>query len=170
MDKKNNLVLIGMPGVGKSTAGVILAKVAGYDFVDADLLIQKEYGKKLSRIISEVGVQGFIEIENRVNASIRTQHSVIATGGSVVYGKEAMEHLASIGTVIYLKTSFDILNERLRNLRSRGVVLRKGQTLKMIYDERCPLYERYADVVIDQDGKSIEDTVAEIVKAVGLEN
>ena len=101
--KKENIVLIGMPGVGKSTIGVVLAKVLGYEFIDADLLIQKAEGKLLREIIEEKGTDGFIEVENRVNSQIRTTHSVIATGGSVVYGKEAMEHLGSIGTIVYLK-------------------------------------------------------------------
>ena len=94
--KKNNIVLIGMPGVGKSTVGVILAKVLGYEFVDSDLVIQKEEGKLLKEIIAEVGPEGFIEVENRINASLEAKHSVIATGGSVVYGKEAMQHLKEI--------------------------------------------------------------------------
>ena len=100
---RDNIVLIGMPGVGKSTIGVVLAKVLGYQFVDADLLIQEAEGKLLSELIEENGTDGFIEIENRVNSQIQTHRSVIATGGSVVYGKEAMEHLKSIGTVVYLK-------------------------------------------------------------------
>ena len=105
---KNNIVLIGMPGVGKSTIGVILAKVLGYQFVDADLLIQQQEGKLLKDIIAEVGTEGFIQVENRVNASIQAERTIIATGGSVVYGKEAMEHLKCIGTVVYLKVSFEI--------------------------------------------------------------
>ncbi len=157
--EKTNIILIGMPGVGKSTAGVILAKVIGYQFVDADLLIQEQEGRKLSQIIADVGVDGFVKVEERVNASIDTKRCVIATGGSVVYGAEAMEHLREIGTVIYLKSSFRILRKRLRNLRSRGVVLKEGQTLRDIYEERVPLYEKYADIVVNQDYKSIEDSV-----------
>ena len=159
MNKKTNIVLIGMPGVGKSTAGVVLAKVGGYQFVDADLLIQKAEGKKLSQIIEEAGVDGFIEVENRVNASIRAKNSVIATGGSVVYGEAAMKHLRNIGTVVYLQTSYRILSNRLRNLKSRGVVLREGQTLKSLYDERIPLYEKYADIVVNLDHLGVEETV-----------
>ena len=103
-----NIVLIGMPGVGKSTAGVVLAKVLGYEFIDADLIIQQQEGKLLREIIAEVGTDGFIEVENRVNSQIEVEKSVIATGGSVVYGKEAMQHLREIGTVVYLKVSYDI--------------------------------------------------------------
>ena len=114
---RDNIVLIGMPGVGKSTVGVVLAKALGYQFVDADLLIQEAEGKLLSELIEEHGTDGFIEIENRVNSQIQTHRSVIATGGSVVYGKEAMEHLKSIGTVVYLKQNLRVLQRRLRNLK-----------------------------------------------------
>ena len=122
--KKENIVLIGMPGVGKSTIGVVLAKVIGYAFIAADLLIPNAEGKLLREIIEEKGTDGFIEVENRVNSQIRTTHSVIATGGSVVYGKEAMEHLGSIGTIVYLKQNLKPLERRLRNIKGRGVVLK----------------------------------------------
>ena len=112
-----NIVLIGMPGVGKSTAGVVLAKVLGYEFIDADLIIQQQEGKLLREIIAEVGTDGFIEVENRVNSQIEVEKSVIATGGSVVYGKEAMQHLREIGTVVYLKVSYDILEKRLHDIK-----------------------------------------------------
>ena len=138
---RDNIVLIGMPGVGKSTIGVVLAKVLGYQFVDADLLIQEAEGKLLSELIEENGTDGFIEIENRVNSQIQTHRSVIATGGSVVYGKEAMEHLKSIGTVVYLKQNLRVLQRRLRNLKGRGVVLKEGQTLVDLYKERTVLYD-----------------------------
>ena len=153
---RDNIVLIGMPGVGKSTVGVVLAKALGYQFVDADLLIQEAEGKLLSELIEEHGTDGFIEIENRVNSQIQTHRSVIATGGSVVYGKEAMEHLKSIGTVVYLKQNLRVLQRRLRNLKGRGVVLKEGQTLVDLYKERTVLYEKYADIVVDQEGKDLE--------------
>lgn len=156
---KKNIVLIGMPGVGKSTAGVVLAKVMGYQFIDADLLIQQQEGKLLHEIISEVGTEGFIQVENRVNSQIQVEKSVIATGGSVVYGKEAMEHLKSIGVVVYLKVSYEILEQRLSDIKGRGVVLRDGQTLADLYEERCTLYEKYADVVVDEEGLSVEETI-----------
>ena len=161
----NNIVLIGMPGVGKSTVGVILAKELGYQFVDADLLIQKQENRLLKEIIASEGVDGFIAIENQVNASIRAERTVIATGGSVVYGKEAMEHLKKIATVIYLKLSYQSLRKRLGNLKNRGVVLRNGQTLKDLYEERVALYEQYADVIIDEENKGIEETLQCIVDA-----
>lgn len=162
-DNMKNIVLIGMPGVGKSTIGVILAKELGYQFVDADLLIQKQEKRLLKEIISEEGIEGFIAIENQVNASIQTEHTVIATGGSVVYGKEAMEHLGEIATVIYLKLSYKALRKRLGNLKNRGVVLREGQTLKDLYEERTVLYEKYADLTIDEENKNLEETLQSIM-------
>lgn len=160
----NNIVLIGMPGVGKSTVGVILAKELGYQFVDADLLIQKREKRLLKEIIASEGVDGFIEIENQVNASIEAEQTVIATGGSVVYGMEAMKHLKEIATVVYLKLSYKALRKRLGDLKNRGVVLRDGQTLKDLYEERVVLYEKYADITIDEENKGIEETLQCIVK------
>lgn len=152
----DNIILIGMPGVGKSTLGVVLAKVMGYQFVDADLLIQNQEKRRLHQIISQEGVEGFKAIENRVNASIEAEKTVIATGGSVVYCEEAMEHLKSIGKVVYLKLSLKALSRRLGNLKGRGVLLKDGQTLKDLYEERIPLYEKYADIVVDEEGKDLE--------------
>lgn len=160
---KNNIVLIGMPGVGKSTIGVILAKVLGYQFLDADLLIQKQEGKLLKDIIAEVGTDGFIEVENRVNAGIECTDTIIATGGSVIYGTQAMEHLKEIGTVVYLEVPFSILEQRLSDIKGRGVVLKDGQTLYDLYLERTPLYEKYADVRISEDGLNVEETVELLV-------
>ena len=163
--KKDNIVLIGMPGVGKSTVGVVLAKVLGYQFVDADLVIQEQEGKLLREIIAEVGTEGFIEVENRVNASLMVRHSVIATGGSVVYGAEAMEHLSQIGTVVYLSLPFEILNKRLHDIKGRGGVLREGQTLRDLFEERVPLYEKYADITVDEYGLNVEQTIEKVVAA-----
>ena len=160
----NNIVLIGMPGVGKSTVGVILAKMIGYQFIDADLLIQKQEGKLLHEIIAEKGTDGFIEIEERVNASIEASHTIIATGGSVVYGKKAMEHLSRIGTVVYLKVPYDTLEKRLEDIKGRGVVLKEGQTLRILYDERTPLYEKYADIEISEDDLNVEQTVEKLLE------
>lgn len=159
-----NIVLIGMPGVGKSTAGVILAKVLGYQFLDADLVIQEEEKRLLHEIIRDEGTDGFIEIENRVNASIDVEQSVIATGGSVVYGKEAMEHLKEIGTVVYLKLPYEQLEKRLHNIQGRGVVLRDGQNLHDLYEERVVLYEKYADVIVDEKDLNVEETIQRIVE------
>ena len=161
---KDNIVLIGMPGVGKSTVGVILAKVLGYQFVDADLVIQQQEGKLLCEIIEEVGTEGFIEVENRVNASLNVTHSIIATGGSVVYGKEAMEHLRAIGRIVYLKVSFETLEKRLADIKGRGVVLKEGQDLKALFEERSPLYEKYADIQITEGNLNVEQTVEKIIE------
>lgn len=153
----NNITLIGMPGVGKSTLGVVLAKVLGYQFIDADLLIQKAEKRKLSVIIEQEGPEGFKKIENRINASIEAENTVISTGGSVVYCEEAMEHLKSIGKVVYLKLSLKPLSRRLGNLKGRGVLLKEGQTLRDLYRERIPLYEKYADITVDEEGKNLEE-------------
>lgn len=168
MEQKTNIVLIGMPGVGKSTIGVILAKVLGYSFMDADLLIQKQEGKLLREIIEEKGTDGFIEVENRVNASIRADRAIIATGGSVVYGKEAMEHLKEIGRVVYLKVSYAILEKRLADIKGRGVVLKEGQTLETLFEERSKLYEQYADIEVSEEGLDVEQTVEKLVEALEL--
>lgn len=148
-----------MPGVGKSTVGVILAKVLGYQFLDADLLIQEQEGKLLKDIIAEVGTDGFIQVENRVNASIDCTRTIIATGGSVIYGQEAMEHLKEIGTVVYLEVPFSTIKKRLSDIKGRGVVLRDGQTLYDLFVERTVLYEKYADVRVSEDGLGVEETV-----------
>lgn len=163
----NNVILIGMPGAGKSTVGVVLAKKLGYKFIDSDLVIQERKGMLLHQIIEEKGIDGFLKIENEINESIRTEHSVIATGGSVIYGKEAMEHFKSIGKVVYLKLSYEAIEERLGDLNERGVTVREGQTLKDLYKERIPYYEKYADIVLDCEGKMIRTIVAEIGASVG---
>ncbi|MFG6333059.1 MAG: shikimate kinase [Lachnospiraceae bacterium] len=160
--EKRNITLIGMPGAGKSTVGVVLAKVLGYRFVDSDLLIQEQTGKLLHELITELGDEGFLELENRVNAGLAADRSVIATGGSAVYGEEAMEHLREISTVVYLRLSCGSLKERLGDLHERGVVLKPGQTLEDLMAARTPLYERYAHVTIDGEHMDIR----EIVKAV----
>lgn len=159
-----NIVLIGMPGSGKSTIGVVLAKVLGYEFLDSDLVIQKREGRLLSEIIEQEGVDGFLTIENDVNKSLNVNRTVIATGGSAVYGKEAMEHLKQTGTVIYLRLAYEPLRRRLGGLKKRGVVLRKGQTFRMLYDERTPLYEQYADFIIDEENQTITETLQIIQK------
>ncbi len=166
---KNNIVLIGMPGVGKSTVGVVMAKILGYSFIDSDLLIQEQEKRLLHEIISQDGIDGFIAIENQVNADIQTDNSIIATGGSVVYGKEAMEHLKEIGTVVYLKLSYPELETRLGDLERRGVVLKPGQTLTDLYQERTVLYEKYADITVLEDGQTVEDTICALKEALGIQ-
>lgn len=166
MEKKDNLILIGMPASGKSTVGVILAKVIGYDFIDSDLLIQRREGRRLSEIIAEKGIEGFLAVENSVNASIEASRSVIATGGSAVYGEEAMRHLRDLGAVIYLQVDYETIRKRLHNIRQRGVVLREGQTLEDLYRERCALYEKYADLIVREGNGEIEEVVARIIRTV----
>ena len=139
-----NIVLIGMPGVGKSTSGVILAKVMNYDF-------------------REEGIDGFNAVENRINAGIDVENTVIATGGSVIFGVDAMAHFKEIGVIVYLRISYDLLDERLGDLDERGVVHKEGQTLRDIYNERTALYEKYADVTVDLDGKDVAGTVDAVV-------
>lgn len=165
---KNNIVLIGMPGVGKSTIGVILAKQLGYEFVDSDLIIQRKENRLLHEIIEQEGVDGFIEVENSVNASLCVEKSVIATGGSAVYGREAMEHLKNIGRIVYLQLSYEALETRLGNLKGRGVVLRDGQTLKDIYEERSMLYKKYADIIVNEEDLDIEKTLQKIIECITI--
>ena len=163
--ENNNIILIGMPGVGKSSVGVVLAKVMGYRFLDSDLVIQEQEGKLLCEIMEEKGIEGFMEVENRVNASIECERCVVATGGSAVYGKEAMEHLKTIGKIVYLKSDFETIKGRLGDLHTRGVVLREGQTLLDLYNERVPLYEKYADITVDESGcGSVGETISRLME------
>ena len=149
MKSSKNVILIGMPGSGKSTVGVVLAKVLGYRFIDSDLEIQSQEGKRLPELIEEFGTEGFLDIEARVNASIEAERCVIATGGSVVYRDSAMQHLKE--------------EERLGDLRCRGVALQEGQTLQSLYEERIPLYEKYADITVDETNMSVEETMEQVV-------
>lgn len=160
----NNIILIGMPGAGKSTVGVILAKVLGYSFIDSDLLIQEQEGCLLKDIIERDGQEGLLAVENQVNSNIVAENTVIATGGSVVYCTAAMEHLRELGTVVYIKLSYDTINRRLGNIRQRGVVFQEGQSLRDLYFERCPLYESYAHVIVDAEGLGMEETMEKILK------
>ena len=163
---KKNLIFIGMPAVGKSTVGIVVAKRLGMNFIDVDLLIQEQEHKLLREIIAEVGQEGFLKIENQVNASIQTENSVISPGGSVVYCREAMEHYKKIGTIVYLKASYPTIKKRIRNPKKRGVVLKEGQSLKDLYYERVPYFEKYADITICEDGCRIEDTIGTVLRAV----
>ena len=163
---KTNVTLIGMPGAGKSTIGVVLAKVLGFDFIDTDLVIQKQTGKRLQEIIDTNGNDGFKKTENTIVSELNASSSVIATGGSVCYGNEAMCNLKKQSVVVYIKLSAGELAKRLGNLSTRGVVMPDGFTLQDLYDERNPLYEKYADVTVETQGLSIEDSVNSIVKKV----
>lgn len=160
--KRDNITLIGMPASGKSTIGVLLAKRLGYSFVDVDIVIQEKEGKLLKEIIAERGDDGFLEVENRINRELKVCRSVIAPGGSVIYGKEAMEHLKEISIVVYLKLSYESLKVRLGNLVDRGVVLKEGMTLRDLYQERVPYYESYADITIDETGLEAGEIVDQL--------
>lgn len=155
----DNITLVGMPASGKSTVGVLLAKRLGYSFVDVDIVIQEQEGCLLKDIIAREGLEGFMAVENRVNAGLSVHRSIIAPGGSVIYGKEAMEHLKQISTIVYLKLSYEAVEKRLGNLVDRGVVLKDGMTLRDLYEERIPYYERYADITIDETGQDAGQTV-----------
>ena len=157
-----NLTLVGMPASGKSTVGVLLAKRLGYQFIDSDLLIQEQEGRLLKEIIAQEGLEAFMKIENQVNCGIDTDKAVIAPGGSVVYYEEAMNHFREIGHVVYLKLSFEEFEARIGNPTGRGVVLKPGMTLRDLYEERVPYYEKYADIVIDETGKTPGDVVDEL--------
>ena len=159
----NNIILIGMPASGKSTVGVILAKTLGYDFVDTDILIQNREKARLDEIISDKGIEAFLKIECDVCCDLNVSSTVIATGGSVVYEEKAMNHLKLLGTIIYLKVDVDVLGARLSDMRRRGVALKEGQTLEDLFQERRALYEKYADVIIDESAMSLEETVAYVI-------
>ena len=159
-----NIIFIGMPASGKSTVGVVVAKRLGYGFVDTDLLIQAQEKKLLKEIIAEVGNEGFLKIENQVNRDLIVDRSVISPGGSVVYCEEAMEHFKQIGKVVYLKAPFEEINRRISNAKNRGVVLKEGQTLKDLYDERVKLFEKYADLTVEEDGSSLEETIDKVLE------
>ncbi len=163
----NNIVLIGMPGSGKSTVGVLLAKMLGMNFVDADLLIQQQEGMKLYEILEKKGNAYFAKVEDAVNASICAEHTVIATGGSVVYGEAAMKHLKEIGTVVYLKVPLKELERRIKNFATRGIQMEQGQTLADLYAERIPLYQRYADVTVATGGGGLQRNAEKIIQALG---
>ena len=150
---KPHIILIGMPACGKSTVGVLAAKALGYRFIDSDLVIQETDGRRLHRIIAEEGQAGFLAIEERVNLTLGKPASVpavIATGGSAVYSEAAMEHFKAVGTVVYLRLSYETVKKRLGNFTHRGVVMPEGYTLRDLYDERCALYEKYADIIVDE--------------------
>jgi len=159
---QRNIILIGMPGAGKSTVGVILAKTLGMEFIDTDILIQQQTGRRLQKILNEDGPDAFRQIEEGVILSLHPQNSVIATGGSVIWSRAAMEHLKSLGLVVYLEISFPGMEKRIRNITTRGIVLLPGQTLRTMYDSRAPLYEQYADITIPCSDKDVEAVVSGI--------
>lgn len=159
-----NIIFIGMPASGKSTVGVVVAKRLGYDFIDTDLLIQKQEKRLLKEIIADVGNDGFLAIENQVNREVEAEHAVISPGGSVVYCKDAMEHFKEIGKIVYLKVSYETINRRISSAKNRGVVLKEGQTLRDLYEERTKLFEKYADYIVSEEGLSLEETIDEVLE------
>ena len=167
MSSMGNIVLIGMPGAGKSTVGVVLAKIMNKDFVDADLVIQHAYGKTLQTLIDEHGSEGFIQLENDVLCKLQAENSIVATGGSAVYSDQAMQHLAQIGTIVYLEIAYESLIARLGDLDERGVVMRGDvRNLHDLFEERRPLYERYADITVNVDDLDITTAARKVASAV----
>ncbi len=163
---KKNIILIGMPTSGKSTVGVILARIMGKDFIDSDIIIQKKQESTLSEIIESKGINAFLEYEERTLLNIDVSDTVIATGGSAVYSEAAMKHLSDDGVVIYLKISQEDLKKRLKSIKERGVVIRPGESLEEMYAVRSELYEKYADIIVEEKGASVEDTVNAAAEAI----
>ena len=161
-----NIVLIGMPGCGKSTVGVLLAKALRMRFLDTDVVFQAQQSKKLQEMINEIGIDAFLNMEEACVCGIECEDTVIATGGSVVYGKKAMQHLHQHGLVVYIRLPYEEIEKRLSNLATRGVTLRAGQTLRDLYDERIPLYEAEADLVFDASKREIEQSVQELAEMI----
>ena len=161
-----NIVLIGMPGAGKSTVGVLLAKTIGYGFVDCDLLIQGQTGELLYRTIERDGIDSFLRTEERVISGLFVSRCVVATGGSAIFGDRAMEHLRESGVVVYLKLAPDEIERRIMNITTRGIAMNPGETIRDVYAVRAPLYEKWADVTVDCQGLSPEGVIEEILKQV----
>lgn len=162
----SNIVLIGMPGCGKSTCGVLAAKSLCMSFVDTDLLIQQSEGMTLQNIIDGKGLDYFEECEENCLFSLNLEKSVVSTGGSAVYYDSSMNHLKENGKVIYLKISFDEMMSRIKNITSRGIALSEGETLEQMFERREKLYEKYADIVIECDNSTVEQTVQQICFAI----
>jgi len=158
-----NIIIIGMPGAGKSTMGVVLAKTLGRNFIDTDIVIQERAGRLLQEIIDEEGPDAFLAIEEKILLSLHCRNAVIATGGSVVFSERAMEHLKVSGVVIYLKISCEEMVRRLSNITTRGIVLLAGQSLPDMYAQRIPLYEKYADITIDCSDDDFENSIANVI-------
>jgi shikimate kinase len=166
--KKSNIILIGMPGSGKTTVGTELSEKIGYGYIDSDSVIVAREGKRLNELIEEVGREGFLDIEAKVNSELCADRCVIATGGSVIYRETAMEKLKTMGTVVYLQLPYTTIESRLGDLKKRGVALKDGFTLYDLYQERTPLYEKYADIIVPLDGKTVDESANAIKEAVGL--
>lgn len=159
------ITLIGMPGSGKSTVGVLLAKALGLDFIDTDLVLQRQFGALLQDILDRLGLEAFLDAEAAVICSARPVSAVISPGGSCVCRESAMNHLNDLGPVVYLKLSLNTLLQRLDNIETRGIAMSSGQTLNDLYDFRTPLYEQYADLIVEADGQTLEQTVTAVLQA-----
>lgn len=157
------MVLVGMPACGKSITGVVLAKTMRKNFVDTDLLIQEKEKRPLQDIINTDGVETFKRVEEQVLTELEIQNAVISTGGSAVYYEKAMEHLKKNGLIVYLQVSLETVEKRLNNIKTRGVAMKKGDTIADLYQRRIPLYEKYADIIIEADGLEVEETVEAII-------
>jgi len=162
----SNIILIGMPASGKSTIGVVLAKTLGMSFIDTDLIIQSNQGKLLQNIIDDDGLEAFLQAEQQAILSLNCNNTVIATGGSAVFSKSAMEHLQSIGKIIYLYVECDVLEKRLNNIATRGIACKKGEHPCDIYKSRKPFYEKYADIIVKTTDNSVERTVEQILDTI----
>lgn len=160
----NNIVLIGMPSSGKSTVGIILAKYLCMNFIDTDLIIQKNTGKALQKIIDEDGLERFLEIENKVMINLNCKNTIIATGGSSIFSASGINHLKANSIVVYLEISYPILVKRINNIQTRGIVMRADQNLKDLYDERSPLYEKYSDMKINCDLLTTQECVEKLIE------
>lgn len=161
----NNIILVGMSGAGKSTLGVLLAKIINKKFIDTDLVIQQKYNKVLHEIISSEGVHQFKHYEEQMLLEFSEKNTVVATGGSVIYSHKGMEKLRETGKVVYIHVPFKNIEKRLKDITTRGIIIEDGQTLKGLYEEREPLYRKYADIVINVNNESIEETLSQILKA-----
>lgn len=161
---KNNLVLIGMPSSGKSTLGVLLAKSLQMNFIDTDILIQNKTNRKLQDIIDNDGIDNFLKIEDETLNEIDAENTVISTGGSAIFGERSMNHLKESSKVIYIKLPYEEIQKRLKNINSRGIAMSKDETLYDVYNKRIPLYENYADIILETNNLSIEESINKLIK------
>lgn len=166
--KKSNIILIGMPAAGKSTVGVLLAKALKKPFIDTDLLIQQRENSFLQEIINSKGISEFIRVEEEVVLGLNVTDHIIATGGSIIYSNVSIEHLQSTGVMVFLNLKLYQLERRLKNIQTRGVAMKSGQSLADLYNERQPLYEKYAEIEIDCSHKHIETIISEIIIKTGI--